>query len=533
MRIPLVVAVSTALLLSAGCSREPDAPATATPAASSAAAPATAAQPATPKQQVFGVEELDQMVAPIALYPDPLLAQVLMAATYPGDVAEAAAWAKANPEANGDAAVRQVANQPWDPSVQSLVAFPQTLATLGQDPPWVQRLGDAFLAQPDDVMDAIQRLRHKAQDAGNLASNEYQTVSVQPAAAAPAPSPEPAMGGVESYPAPVSSETIIIEPADPETVYVPSYDPNTAYGAWDYPSYPPSYYPPPANYYPMGGALATGLAWGVGFAVADSLWGDADWDNGDIDIDVDRYNNINSNRQINAGNNNWSHNSINRDGVPYRDQANRDLNNRRLDGADNRAEFRGEDADRARSREQARQSMEKRGVDTPARSNQEARDRAQSASRDQARERAQAADRDRAQAANRDRANREQADRTRAQAQSRDRAEAQSRDRAQASQRQQQASRDTARRQQEATRHRQTQGNQQARTQARSQQQSRQSPRNDAFAGASRPQQSRQSAQRGQQSHASAQRGGSRGGGQQAQRSAPQRQPQQRQSARR
>ena len=515
MRIPLVFVVSAALLLASSCSRDKSAtPATAPAAAPPAAATPAAAAPAAavPKQQVFGVEELDQMVAPIALYPDPLVAQVLMAATYPGDVSEAAAWAKANPDANGDAAVRQVANQPWDPSVQSLVAFPQALATLGQDPPWVQRLGDAFLAQPDDVMDAIQRLRHKAQSAGNLASNEYQKVSVQPAAAPAAP--EPAMGSVESYPAPVSNETIIIESADPETVYVPSYDPNTAYGQWDYPSYPPSYYPPPQSYYPMGGVLATGLAWGVGFAVADSLWGDADWDNGDIDIDVDSYNNINSNRQIDRSQSNWNHNAANRDGVPYRDQGNRDRNNRRLDGAENRGEFRGEDANRTRSREQARQSMERRGVDTPARSNQEARDRAQSANRDQQRQRADATNRDR-----------QQADRSRQQA-DRSRSQAQSRDRAQASQRQQQASRDTSRRQQE-TRHRQSQSNTQARSQARSQQQSRQSRQSssNAFQGASRPQQSRQSAQRGQQSHASAQRGGSRGGGgQQAQRSAPQRQ---------
>ncbi len=522
MRIPLVYVVSAVLLLASGCSRDkPATPATA-PATAPAAAAAPAAVPAAvPRQRVFGVEELDQMVAPIALYPDPLLAQVLMATTYPGDVAEAAAWAKAHPDANGDAAVRQVANQPWDPSVQSLVAFPQALAALGQDPPWVQRLGDAFLAQPDDVMDSIQRLRHKAQAAGNLASNEYQKVSVEPAAPAAQAAPEPAMGGVESYPPPVS-ETIIIESADPQTVYVPSYDPNTAYGEWDYPSYPPSYYPPPAAYYPMGGMLATGLAWGVGFAVADSLWGDADWDNGDIDIDVDSYNNINSNRQIDRSQSNWNHNAANRDGVPYRDQGNRDRNNRRLDGAENRAEFRGEDANRARSREQARKSMEKRGVATPARSNQEARDRAQSASREQARQRADTANRERAQAdrsrqqAERVRSDRAQADRSRSQAQSRDRA--------QASQRQQQASRDTARRQQE-TRHRQSQSNNQARSQARSQHQSRQSSRNSAFQGASRPQQSRQSAQRGQQSHASAQRGGSRGGGgRQAQRSAPQRQ---------
>jgi hypothetical protein len=539
MRIPLVYVVSAALLLASSCSRDkpatPATPPAPAPTAATTPAAAAAAPAAAPKQQVFGVEELDQMVAPIALYPDPLLAQVLMAATYPGDVAEAAAWAKANPSANGDAAVRQVATQPWDPSVQSLVAVPQALATLGQDPPWVQRLGDAFLAQPDDVMDAIQRLRHKAQSAGNLASNEYQKVRVEPAAPAAQAAPEPAMGSVESYPAPVSNETIIIESADPQTVYVPSYDPNTAYGQWDYPSYPPSYYPPPQSYYPMGGMLATGLAWGVGFAVADSLWGDADWDNGDIDIDVDRYNNINSNRQIDRSQSNWNHNGANRDGVPYRDQGNRDRNNRRLDGAENRSEFRGEDANRARSRDQARQSMERRGVDTPARSNQEARDRAQSASRDQARQRADATNRERAQAdrsrqqADRTRGDRAQADRSRQQQASRQqadrsRAQAQSRDRAQASQRQQQASRDSSRRQQE-TRHRQSQSNTQARSQAR-QQQSRQAPRNDAFQGASRPQQSRQSAQRGQQSHASAQRGGSRGGGggQQAQRSAPQRQ---------
>ena len=496
MRIPLGYALTAALLLTSSCSRdEKPAPAatTSTPATTPTTAKApTPATAAPPKEVVFIKEELDQMVAPVALYPDSLLAQVLMASTYPGDVADAAAWAKAHPDAKGDDAVQQVASQPWDPSVQSLVAFPQALATLGQDPAWVQRLGDAFLAQPDDVMDAVQRLRRQAQTAGNLKSNEFQKVTEQPAPAAAAP----AMGGVESAPA---TETIIIEPSNPETVYVPSYDPTTTYGNWAYPSYPPTYYPPPPNYYPLGGALATGLMFGVGVAAIDSLWGDTDWDNGDIDIDVDNYNSINSNRQIDRSQNTFQHNAANRDGVPYRDRGNRELNNRRLDGADRRTEFRGEDANRARSREQARASMEKRGVDAPARTNREARDRAQAASRD------------------------------RAQAGSRD----QARDRAQAST-QRQPQRSAQNRQQGAPKHRQSQSNTQARSAARNQQQAqaRKAPKNNAFQGASRPQQSRASAQRGHNSQASAQRShSSRSAGKPAQRQS--RPPQQRQQAQR
>jgi hypothetical protein len=138
------------------------------------------------KDPVFNQEQLDQMLAPIALYPDPLFAQVLMATTYPGEIGEAVNWSKAHPDAKGDDAVKQVANQPWDPSVQALVAFPQVLALLGQDPVWVQRLGDAFLAQPDDVMESAQRLRRQAQAAGNLQSNQYQNVTIQNVAA-PAP----------------------------------------------------------------------------------------------------------------------------------------------------------------------------------------------------------------------------------------------------------------------------------------------------------------------------------------------------------
>ena len=138
--------------------------------------PAVAIAQATP---TFTKEQLDQMLAPIALYPDSLLSQILMAATYPADVADAAKWSKANPDKKGDAAVKAVQDQPWDPSVQSLAAFPQVLDMMGAKPDWVQKLGDAFLASSKDVLDAVQRLRTKAQQAGNLKTTEQQKVVVE------------------------------------------------------------------------------------------------------------------------------------------------------------------------------------------------------------------------------------------------------------------------------------------------------------------------------------------------------------------
>ncbi len=285
MRMPLSAVLSVILYLSAtpGLVLAEDVP---------APDPAPQTDTVAAKDPVFTQEQLDQMLAPIALYPDALLAQVLMASTYPGQVSEAVTWSKANPKATGDDAVKKVANQPWDPSVQALVAFPQVLATLGQDPVWVQRLGDAFLAQPDDVMGGVQRLRHQAQAAGNLQSNQYQNVTVQTA-------PAPASSGSSTQVVTASSPptTIIIEPADPQVVYVPSYNPTTSYGTWAYPASPPVYYPPPPMYYP-GSALVAGLAFGTGVAIVASLWGDCDWGNNDIDIDVNRYNNINANNRI-------------------------------------------------------------------------------------------------------------------------------------------------------------------------------------------------------------------------------------------
>lgn len=408
------------------------------------------------------------------------------------------------------------------------------LATLGQDPGWVQRLGDAFLAQPDDVMDAVQVLRHKAQDAGNLANNEYQKISTQPAPArASAPPPEEAVqyddsgaGAYTAAPQQTYSDTIVIEPSDPQVVYVPSYNPTTAYGTWSYPSYPPPYYPPPSAYYPVGTALARGLAWGTGVAIADSLWGDCDWNGGDIDINVNSYNSLNTNRQISSNSNRWEHNSINRDGVPYRDQRSRDQFSNRLADSGSRDHLRGDDANRARQREQARQSMQGRGMDAPARTNREAQQRAERAQRDIAqrdagqRDRAAAggrdAQRDRAQAATADR-QRQAQQRDRAQAQQRDRSQAQQRDRAQAQQRDRQASgqRQQAGQHRQQTQHRQQGANNNAsRNQARQQAQRQQRPHNDAFNGARQPQQSRSQAQRG---HASQNRSRQQQGGRQQQ----------------
>ncbi|EKB9389120.1 TPA: DUF3300 domain-containing protein [Pseudomonas aeruginosa] len=320
--------------------------------------------PAKATEQPFKEAELDQMLAPLALYPDALLAQVLMASTYPGNVADAVTWSTEHPDASGEEAVRQVAAQPWDPSVQSLVAFPSLLVILGQDPAWVQRVGDAFLAQPEAVMDSVQRLRRQAQAAGNLQSNEQQQVSSSTAESSSE-----------------ATQTIIIEPADPQVVYVPSYDSNVVYGSWPNPSYPPVSYPPPPGYY-----LGAGLAFGVGVAIIGSLWGDCDWDNGDVDIDVNRYNTLNSNRPINANQNTWRHNAANRNGVPYRDRASREQYGRRLEGSAQREALRGRDPARDAERERALQSLTQRGIATPAVNNQQARERVQAANRDLSRE---------------------------------------------------------------------------------------------------------------------------------------------------
>jgi hypothetical protein len=211
------------------------------------------AQTTTPPVEgnpAFTQQELDQMLAPIALYPDSLLSQILVAATYPLEVVQAARWSSANPMTKGDAAVQAVANQNWDPSVKSLVAFPQVLQTLDQKIEWTERLGDAFLAQQPQVMDTVQSLREKAQQAGNLASNAQMNVSQSE-------------GGID------------VVPANPGEMYVPYYDPSVVYGSWWWPGYPPIFWSPWAGYGWNGG-----FAWGLGIGIgADFFFGSWDWRN--------------------------------------------------------------------------------------------------------------------------------------------------------------------------------------------------------------------------------------------------------------
>ena len=361
-----------------------------------------AAQEAKP----FTKEQLDQLTAQIALYPDALLSQVLMASTYPADVAEAAKWSRAHSDIKGDDAVKMVENEPWDPSVQSLVAFPQVIIMMGEKPEWVQSLGDAFLAQPEDVMDSVQRLRAQAKAAGNLNSNEQMKVTVEPAP------PPPATTTTVIQQAP-PQQIIVIQPAQPDVIFVPQYNPTVVFGPWLWPAYPPFFIPPPPGFW-FSSAVATGIAWGVGIGVRNALWGGVNWGWGrsTVNINVNRYNTINVNRRldVNSRTTNWSHNVNNRRNVPYRggDAQRQRLQDRAASG--NREQYRGRDDARAR----ASQAMADRGiqasqgtareraqqVDRSALQNRTqnvdrgaAQNRAQNVDRDAARQRAQSADR--------------------------------------------------------------------------------------------------------------------------------------------
>lgn len=262
--------------------------------------------------------KLDQLMAPVALYPDALLSQILMGATYPDDIAAAAKWSAAHTSESGDKAVKAVEGETWDPSVKSLVAFPSVMDMMGRQPEWVQSVGDAFLAQPDGVMDSVQRLRVQAEKAGNLKSTPQQKVSTSTTN---------------------DKTVVVIEPADPQVVYVPSYNPTVVYGAWAYPSYPPYYYPPPPGSV-FATSLVAGIGFGLGVAAVNSMWGGFNWGHNDVDIDVNRYNNVNVNQRIdNARNNNvsWQHNPANRGNTPYADQANRQrFDSQRQAGLQNR-----------------------------------------------------------------------------------------------------------------------------------------------------------------------------------------------------
>jgi hypothetical protein len=244
-------------------------------------------------------------VAPIALYPDPLLAQVLAASTYPLEIVQLQQWLAKNKNLKDKDLVEAVKKQSWDPSIQAMASLPDVVKRLADDIRWTTDLGNAFLAQQSDLMDAVQRMRAKAKEKGNLKSSEQQKVETKV---------------VES------KSVIVIEQSKPEVVYVPSYDPVVVYGPPAYP-YPPIYYPPP-GYYAAGMAIsfgvgvAMGAAWGGGWG-----WG-CGWGNNDIDINVDNDFNRNTNinrgdrtTNVGSGNTKWQHNSQHRGAAPYSDRA--------------------------------------------------------------------------------------------------------------------------------------------------------------------------------------------------------------------
>jgi hypothetical protein len=266
-------------------------------------APPRAAAAGDKSAAVVPPDQLDSLVAPIALYPDPMLSQTLVASTYPLEIIQLQQWLGKNKNLKDKALADAVAKQPWDPSIQAMAALPDVVKQMAENIQWTTDLGNAFLAQQNDVMSAVQRMRKKAKDAGNLKSTEQQKVETKV---------------IESNP------VIVIQQASPEVVYVPSYNPTVVYGAPAYP-YPPIAYPPP-GYYAAGMAisfgvgLAMGAAWGGG-------WGyNNNWGGGNNNININTNNNFvkNSNRQNvsnRSGGNTWQHNPQHRGGAPYSNRA--------------------------------------------------------------------------------------------------------------------------------------------------------------------------------------------------------------------
>ena len=251
-----------------------------------------AAEPAEPEDvPLFTQAELDQMLAPVALYPDELLSQVLMAATYPLEVVEATRFARAHPELKGQDAVRAAKDRPWDPSVKAMLAFPQILDRMDQDLDWTRRLGDAFLAQQEQVMDTVQALRKRADEAGNLKETEHVRVVRE-------------------------ERTIIVRNRYPDVVYVPYYDPTLIYGSWWWPDYQPVRWSPWTGYRYYSGY--SGFFWGPSIVVGHGFFfSHYDW--------RDRYVRIVEvppfyYRHPPPPRYRWEHEYRHRKGVPYRHQ---------------------------------------------------------------------------------------------------------------------------------------------------------------------------------------------------------------------
>ncbi len=254
-------------------------------------------QPAqTAPQKVWSADELDNLVAPIALFPDPLLGQMLVASTYPLEVVEASRWLQRNKNLQGKALVDAAKQQSWDPSIQALVAVPDALAKLNQDISWTTDLGNAFLAQQADVMSAVQRMRAQAQESGRLASTPQQTVTTQDE------------GG---------QQAIVIQPANPQVIYVPVYDPWYVWGPPVYGFYPPLYYPT------FG--FGFGFGFDVGFCFNDwggwGLWGwGPNWFGSTVFVNnffFHHYGFHNDFRGGFRGRTPWVHDPVHRLQVPY------------------------------------------------------------------------------------------------------------------------------------------------------------------------------------------------------------------------
>ncbi len=267
-------------------------------------APAQTAAPAQTTAAKIPNDQLDSLVAPIALYPDPLLAQVLAASTYPLEIVQLQQWLAKHTDLKGEALAAAVEKESWDPAVQGLAALPDVIKRLGDDIQWTTDLGNAFLAQQSDVMDAVQRMRKKASDQGNLKTTEQQKVTTQV---------------VET------KEVIVIQQANPQVVYVPVYSPVVVYGPPIYP-YPPIYYPPPGYY-----AAGVAIGFGVGIAMG-AFWGSGGWGygprwgyGGSVNINVNNryvnhYNRNTNINNINRGGGSWNHNPAHRGGAPYADR---------------------------------------------------------------------------------------------------------------------------------------------------------------------------------------------------------------------
>ncbi len=243
-------------------------------------------------------DQLDSLVAPIALYPDAMLAQTLAASTYPLEVMQLDQWMDKNKNLKDKALADAVAKQPWDPSVQSMAAFPDVVQRMAENIQWMTDVGNAVLAQQKDVMDAVQRLRAKAQGTGNLKTGSEQKVETKTTQS--------------------GQQVIVVEQANPEAAYVPSYDPTVVYGAApaEYPYYPYSY----PGYQP-GTALAWGSAIAVGGVWANNNWGNCDWDDGNVTINNNNNFNKNYNKNVNktgtGQGNGWQHNPQHRGNAPY------------------------------------------------------------------------------------------------------------------------------------------------------------------------------------------------------------------------